>query len=129
MGRNKSELDETLVELQNAITATKAEILAAVAELREFVRVLNDDQAAALSELREFVRVLNDDQAAAISELREFVRVLNDDQAAAADRRFSGFPDVVGLSVLASINDANDRVISEVAASRELIIKQISSQG
>ena len=93
MGRNKSELDETLVELQNTITATKAEILAAVAELREFVRVLNDDQAAA------------------------------------ADRRFSGFPDVVGLSVLASINDANDRVISEVAASRELIIKQISSQG
>ena len=93
MGRKKSELDETLVELQNAITATKAEILAAVAELREFVRVLNDDQAAA------------------------------------ADRRFSGFPDVVGLSVLASINDANDRVISEVAASRELIIKQISSQG
>ena len=93
MGRKKSELDETLVELQNTITATKAEILAAVAELREFVRVLNDDQAAA------------------------------------ADRRFSGFPDVVGLSVLASINDANDRVISEVAASRELIIKQISSQG
>ena len=93
MGRNKSELDETLVELQNTIAATKAEVLAAVAELREFVRVLNDDQAAA------------------------------------ADRRFSGFPDVVGLSVLASINDANDRVISEVAASRELIIKQISSQG
>ena len=111
MGRNKSELDETLVELQNTIAATKAEVLAAVAELREFVRVLNDDQAAALSELREFVRVLNDDQAAA------------------ADRRFSGFPDVVGLSVLAYINDANDRVISEVAASRELIIKQISSQG
>ena len=93
MGRNKSDLDETLVELQNAITATKTEVLAAVAELREFVRVLNDNQAAA------------------------------------ADRRFSGFPDVVGLSVLASINDANDRVISEVAASRELIIKQISSQG
>ena len=93
MGRNNSDLDETLVELQNTITATKAEILAAVAELREFVRVLNDDQAAA------------------------------------ADRRFSGFPDVVGLSVLASINDANDRVISEVASSRELIIKQISSQG
>ena len=129
MGRNKSDLDETLVELQNAITATKAEVLAAVAELREFVRVLNDNQAAAVAELREFVRVLNDDQAAAVAELREFVRVLNDDQAAAADRRFSGFPDVVGLSVLASINDANDRVISEVAASRELIIKQISSQG
>ena len=133
MGRNKSDLDETLVELQNAITATKTEVLAAVAELREFVRVLNDNQAAAVAELRELVRVLNDDQAAAAAaaavELREFVRVLNDDQAAAADRRFSGFPDVVGLSVLASINDANDRVISEVAASRELIIKQISSQG
>ena len=125
MGRNKSELDETLVELQNTVASTKAEILAAVAELREFVRVLNDDQAAAISELREFVRVLNDDQAAAISELREFVRVLNDNQAAAMDVRFSGFPDVVGLSVLASINDANDRVIAEVAESRELIIKTL----
>jgi hypothetical protein len=93
--------------------------------LREFVRVLNDDQAAAISELREFVRVLNDDQAAAISELREFVRVLNDDQAAALDLKFSGFPDVVGLSVLASINDANNRVIAEVAESRELIIKTL----
>lgn len=111
MGRKKSELDETLVELQNTISSTKAEILAAVAELHDFVRVLNDGQAAA------------------VAELREFVRGLNDDQAAAANLRFSGFPDVVGLSVLASINDANDRVISEVAASRELIIKQISSQG
>ena len=89
MGRNKSEVDETLVELQNTITSTKTEILSA------------------------------------ISELREFVRVLNDDQAAAADRRFSGFPDVVGLSVLAAINDANDRVVAEVAESRELIIKTL----
>ncbi len=107
MGRNKSELDETLVELQDAVASTKAEILAAVAELREFVRVLNDDQAAA------------------ISELREFVRVLNDDQAAAANLRFSGLPDVLALSVLAAINDANDRVIAEVAESRELIIKTL----
>jgi hypothetical protein len=93
--------------LQNTITSTKAEILSAISELREFVRVLNDDQAAAISELREFVRVLNDDQAAAL------------------DLKFSGFPDVVGLSVLASINDANDRVIAEVAESRELIIKTL----
>ena len=107
MGRNKSEVDETLVELQNTITSTKAEILSAISELREFVRVLNDDQAAAVSELREFVRVLNDDQAAAM------------------DLRFSGFPDVVGLSVLAAINDANNRVIAEVAESRELIIKTL----
>jgi phosphoenolpyruvate carboxylase len=107
MRRNKSELNQTLVELQNTITSAKEEIVAAVAELREFVRVLNDDQAAA------------------VAELREFVRVLNDDQAAAADRRFSGFPDVVGLSVLAAINDANDRVVAEVAESRELIIKTL----
>jgi hypothetical protein len=128
MRRNKSELNQTLVELQNTITSAREEIVAAVAavaELREFVRLLNDDQAAAVAELREFVRVLNDDQAAAVAELREFVRVLNDDQAAAADRRFSGFPDVVGLSVLAAINDANDRVIAEVAESRELIIKTL----
>ena len=114
MRRNKSELKKSLVELQNTITSTKEEILAAtaaVAELREFVRVLNDDQAAAA--------------ATAVAELREFVRVLNDDQAAAADRRFSGFPDVVALSVLAAINDANDRVVAEVAESRELIIKTI----
>ena len=51
--------------------------------------------------------------------------MLNDDQAAAADRRFSGFPDVVALSVLAAINDANDRVVAEVAESRELIIKTL----
>jgi hypothetical protein len=89
MRRNKSELNQTLVELQNTITSAKEEIVAAVAELREFVRVLNDDQAAA------------------------------------ADRRFSGFPDVVGLSVLAAINDANDRVVAEVAESRELIIKTL----
>ena len=63
--------------------------------------------------------------SAAVAELREFVRVLNDDQAAAADRRFSGFPDVVALSVLAAINDANDRVVAEVAESRELIIKTL----
>ena len=114
MRRNKSELKKSLVELQNTITSTKEEILAAaaaVAELREFVRVLNDDQAAAAT--------------ATAAELREFVRVLNDDQAAAADRRFSGFPDVVALSVLAAINDANDRVVAEVAESRELIIKTI----
>ena len=37
MGRNKSELDETLVELQNTVASTKAEILAAVSELRDFV--------------------------------------------------------------------------------------------
>ena len=90
MRRNKSELNETLVELQNTVASTKAEIFAAVAELREFVRVLNDDQAAAM------------------------------------DVRFSGFPDVVSLSVLASINDANDRVVAEVAESRELIIKTLS---
>jgi hypothetical protein len=125
MRRNKSELNQTLVELQNTITSAKEEIVASVAELREFVRVLNDDQAASVAELREFVRVLNDDQAASVAELREFVRVLNDDQAAAADRRFSGFPDVVGLSVLAAINDANDRVVAEVAESRELIIKTL----
>jgi hypothetical protein len=89
MRRNKSELNQTLVELQNTITSAKEEIVAAVAELREFVRVLNDDQAAA------------------------------------ADRRFSGFPDVVGLSVLAAINDANDRVVAEIAESRELIIKTL----
>jgi hypothetical protein len=110
MRRNKSELNQTLVELQNTITSAREEIVAAV---------------AAVAELREFVRLLNDDQAAAVAELREFVRVLNDDQAAAADRRFSGFPDVVGLSVLAAINDANDRVIAEVAESRELIIKTL----
>jgi hypothetical protein len=125
MGRNKSEINETLVELQNTISSTKAEILSAVSELREFVRVLNDDQAAAVSELREVVRVLNDDQAAAVSELGEFVRVLNDDQAAAMDLRFSSFPDVVGLSVLAATNDASNRVIAEVAESRELIIKTL----
>ncbi len=89
MGRDKSEINETLVELQNTITSLKAEILSAISELREFVRVLNDDQAAAM------------------------------------DLRFSGFSDVVGLSVLASINDANDRVIAEVAESRELIIKTL----
>jgi hypothetical protein len=89
MRRNKSELNQTLVELQNTITSAKEEIVASVAELREFVRVLNDDQAAA------------------------------------ADRRFSGFPDVVGLSVLAAVNDANDRVVAEVAESRELIIKTL----
>ena len=63
--------------------------------------------------------------ATAVAELREFVRVLNDDQAAAADRRFSGFPDVVALSVLTAINDVNDRVVAEVAESRELIIKTL----
>jgi hypothetical protein len=89
MRRNKSELNQTLVELQNTITSAKEEIVAAVAELREFVRVLNDDQAAA------------------------------------ADRRFSGFPDVVGQPVLAAINDANDRVVAEIAESRELIIKTL----
>ena len=117
MRRNKSELKKSLVELQNTITSTKEAILAAsaaVAELREFVRVLNDDQAAAAAAA-----------AAELRELREFVRVLNDDQAAAADRRFSGFPDVVALSVLAAINDVNDRVVAEVAESRELIIKTL----
>ena len=111
MRRNKSELKKSLVELQNTITSTKEAILAAT--------------ATAVAELREFVRVLNDDQAAAVAELREVVRVLNDDQAAAADRRFSGFPDVVALSVLAAINDVNDRVVAEVAESRELIIKTL----
>ena len=114
MRRNKSELKKSLVELQNTITSTKEEILSATATA-----------TATVAELREFVRVLNDDQAAAVAELREFVRVLNDDQAAAADRRFSGFLDVVGLSILAAINDAYDRVVAEVAASRELIIKTL----
>ena len=89
MRRNKSELDETLVELQNTVASTKAEILAAVSELRDFVRVLNDDQAAA------------------------------------ANLRFSGLADILALSVLAAINDANDRIIAEVAESRELIIKTL----
>ena len=96
MRRNKSELKKSLVELQNTITSTKEEILSATATA-----------------------------TATVAELREFVRVLNDDQAAAADRRFSGFLDVVGLSILAAINDAYDRVVAEVAASRELIIKTL----
>ncbi len=127
MRRNKSELNQTLVELQNTITSAKEEIVAAVAELREFVRVLNDDQAAAADRrFSGFPDVVGQSVLAAVAELREFVRLLNDDQAAAADRRFSGFPDVVGLSVLAAINDANDRVVAEVAESRELIIKTLS---
>ena len=78
-----------------------------------------------LVELQNTITSTKTEILSAISELREFVRVLNDDQAAAMDLRFSGFPDVVGLSVLASINDANDRVIAEVAESRELIIKTL----
>ena len=78
-----------------------------------------------LVELQNTITSTKEEILAAVAELREFVRVLNDDQAAAADRRFSGFPDVVALSVRAAINDVNDRVVAEVAESRELIIKTL----